>query len=473
MEMTVNLAVAALLVAALGTAASDQPAKDWPMHDESRPQPPVVDPGPPPERPRPAPSDAMVLFDGKDLAKWRATKDGGPAKWKVENGHMEVVAGHGRHPHRPAASATASSTWSGPRPRPEWRGGPAPREQRHLPDGTLRAPGAGLPREPDVSRRAGGGALRAVPAAGQRLARRRASGRPTTSSSARPRFDAAGKLLAPARMTVFHNGVLVQDDRDAARAHGAQARPPYEAHAAKLPLGLQDHGLPGALPQHLDARAGRTRRLAAAGRGVMQISPPKEYDVCIVGSGAGGGMAAKVLAEGGADVRAAGGGAHVGRGQGRRDVRRGPTTRRGAAPARGSGRSASSTAASAAGTSRASPTRWPRASASSGSARACWAAAPTTGAASRCASGPGTSRAAAATALGDDWPIGYDDIKPYYDKLDRMVGLFGSKENLPNEPDGIFQPPPAPRAYERLVKKACDELRITCIPSRLSSSRGR
>src|SRR5687768_16524492 len=95
MEVTVSLAVAAFLVAALGTVASGQPAKEWPIHDESRPQPPVVDPGPPPERPVPPPSDAVVLFDGKDLANWRSTKDGGPARWKVENGTMEVVRGTG------------------------------------------------------------------------------------------------------------------------------------------------------------------------------------------------------------------------------------------------------------------------------------------------------------------------------------------------------------------------------------------
>ena len=67
-----------------------------------------------------------------------------------------------------------------------------------------------------------------------------------------------------------------------------------------------------------------------------------------------------------------------------------------------------------------------------------------------------------------DWPIGYEDIKPYYDKVDELVGLFGTNEGLPNDPDGIFQPPPAPRCYERLVKKACDALGVRCIPSRMS-----
>ena len=64
--------------------------------------------------------------------------------------------------------------------------------------------------------------------------------------------------------------------------------------------------------------------------------------------------------------------------------------------------------------------------AGAGSAAACSAAAPTTGAASRCASAPTTSAARRIDGLGDDWPITYDDIKPYYDKLDQFVGIFGT-----------------------------------------------
>jgi len=70
--------------------------------------------------------------------------------------------------------------------------------------------------------------------------------------------------------------------------------------------------------------------------------------------------------------------------------------------------------------------------------------------------------------LGDDWPITYDDVKPWYDETDKLIGIFGSAENLPNEPDGIFHPPPAPRCYERLATKAARKLGVTVIPSRLS-----
>src|SRR3954452_22191774 len=80
----------------------------------------------------------------------------------------------------------------------------------------------------------------------------------------------------------------------------------------------------------------------------------------------------------------------------------------------------------------------------------------------------GRSRVGVGGGWGDDWPIGSNDTQPYYDKVDRLVGVFGSVEHLKNHPDGIFLPPPRPRCYELLVKQACDRLGITCIPSRVS-----
>lgn len=69
---------------------------------------------------------------------------------------------------------------------------------------------------------------------------------------------------------------------------------------------------------------------------------------------------------------------------------------------------------------------------------------------------------------GDDWPIGYDEVKPWYDKVDKMIGVFGSKEGIYNEPDGYFLPPPKPRLHELMVKQAGDKLGIPVIHSRLS-----
>jgi choline dehydrogenase-like flavoprotein len=70
--------------------------------------------------------------------------------------------------------------------------------------------------------------------------------------------------------------------------------------------------------------------------------------------------------------------------------------------------------------------------------------------------------------LGDDWPIGYEDVAPYYDKVDKLIGVFGSTENLPNDPDSIFLPPPKPRLHELFIKEAGTSLGIPVIPSRLS-----
>jgi hypothetical protein len=59
-----------------------------------------------------------------------------------------------------------------------------------------------------------------------------------------PRFDAAGKLISPARMTVLHNNILIHDNVTLTGPTAHQRRPPYSAHPAKLPITLQDHGAP-------------------------------------------------------------------------------------------------------------------------------------------------------------------------------------------------------------------------------------
>jgi choline dehydrogenase-like flavoprotein len=82
--------------------------------------------------------------------------------------------------------------------------------------------------------------------------------------------------------------------------------------------------------------------------------------------------------------------------------------------------------------------------------------------------GPDDFKGKTKDGLWRDWPIAYEDVAPYYDRVDELVGIFGSNEGLRNHPDGKFLPPPKPRCYEMLVKKASDRLNITCIPSRLS-----
>ena len=82
--------------------------------------------------------------------------------------------------------------------------------------------------------------------------------------------------------------------------------------------------------------------------------------------------------------------------------------------------------------------------------------------------GPKDFKRKSIDGLGDDWPIGYEDIKPYYDKIDRLIGVFGSNEGLENDPDGIFLPPPKPRLHELFIRKGATSIGIPVIPSRLS-----
>ena len=103
-----------------------------------------------------------------------------------------------------------------------------------------------------------------------------------------------------------------------------------------------------------------------------------------------------------------------------------------------------------------------------GGARACSAAARTTGDASRCASGRTTSSARALDGLGDDWPISYDDIKPYYDKVDRLIGIFGSDGESAQRAGRHL-----PAAAEAALLRAADQGGVRQaehpgIPSRLS-----
>ena len=82
--------------------------------------------------------------------------------------------------------------------------------------------------------------------------------------------------------------------------------------------------------------------------------------------------------------------------------------------------------------------------------------------------GPKDFKRKSIDGLGENWPIGYEDVKPYYDRIDQLLGIFGTNEGLENDPDGIFLPPPKPRLHELMLKKAAGAAGVPVIPSRLS-----
>lgn len=82
--------------------------------------------------------------------------------------------------------------------------------------------------------------------------------------------------------------------------------------------------------------------------------------------------------------------------------------------------------------------------------------------------GPKDFKRRSIDGLGDDWPISYEDVKPYYDRIDKLIGIFGTNEGLENDPDGYFLPPPKPRLHELFIKRAAEQAKVRVIPSRLS-----
>jgi choline dehydrogenase-like flavoprotein len=75
-------------------------------------------------------------------------------------------------------------------------------------------------------------------------------------------------------------------------------------------------------------------------------------------------------------------------------------------------------------------------------------------------------KAASHDGYGDDWPISYTDLKPYYDRVDRLIGVMGTVENLPQLPDGIFQKPQPMLCGEMILKKGVEKTGRRLIPTR-------
>jgi len=194
---------------------------------------------------------------------------------------------------------------------------------------------------------------------------------------------------------------------------------------------------------------------------------PKIYDVCIVGSGAGGGMAAKILSEGGLNVLLLEAGPQYDSAKGDMFKWNYSSPRMGATP--GNKHNFGEFDAAWGGwelegepftVAEGTKFNWFRSRMLGGRTNH-WGRI-------SLRFGPRDFKHKSYDGLGDDWPISYEDVKPYYDRVDKMVGLFGTMENMENEPNGLYMPPPKPRAHELLIKQACDHVNVKMIPARMS-----
>lgn len=231
--------VGAAICLSAGAARAQSPAR-WLTHDMQRPRPPVVTPGAP-QLPLAAPSDAEVLFDGGSLDQWRDA-EGGPAKWTVADGVMESVPNSGY--------IYTADTFGDVQLHVEWAA-PVPAKGRSQGRGNSGVFLMGL-YEVQVldsyeNETYADGQAAAI--YGQYPPLVNACRPPGEWQSydivfRRPRFHRDGTLAQAARITVIHNGVLVQDNVELWGPTTWLQNRAYQAHADRLPISLQDHGNP-------------------------------------------------------------------------------------------------------------------------------------------------------------------------------------------------------------------------------------
>jgi hypothetical protein len=210
------------------------PGGKWLEHDMQRPRPPVVDTSALANLGQlgRAPSDAIVLFDGKDLSQWLAFDAGiaGPPKWKVENGYMEVLPHSGNvYSKRKFADCQIHIEWASPavvKGNGQGRGnsGVFP-----LGFGEIQVLDS-FQNDTYPDGQAGGLYGRYPPLVN--AARQPGQWQAYDFVIQMAKRDRQGRVVRPARLTLFHNGVVV---------HYALELPGRQREGT---IGLQDHGNP-------------------------------------------------------------------------------------------------------------------------------------------------------------------------------------------------------------------------------------
>ena len=231
-----HLSIVALLLPTFATA--QESIGTWPQHSRERPVAPIVAPGHA-ALPLPPPADAIVLFDGTNFAKWQDDKAGN-ARWRIVTGHaMEVAPGTGAITTRDAfGDVQLHVEWASPKPSEG-------KDQDRGNSGVFLM-GQFEVQVLDSYRNVTYADGQAASIYGQYPPLVNVSRAPGEWQSYdivfhRPHFDASGAVRKRARFTVFHNGVLVQDNVELVGPTGHMSRPPYKAGPDRLPISLQDH----------------------------------------------------------------------------------------------------------------------------------------------------------------------------------------------------------------------------------------
>lgn len=233
-RLKLHVLLAGLLTSA--AQAANGPAGDPKATEVWSPVPAKVAPGATAGAP---PSDAIVLFDGKHLNAWKSEKDGGRAKWRVEKGELVVAPGAGDIQTRDSFGDVQLHV--------EWFAPPLPADKV---DQDRANSGVFLQdvyevqvldtfkNKTYVNGQAGAVYKQYPPLVNASLP----AGEWQTYDIifTAPRFALDGAVKSPARMTVLHNGVLIQNNVTLKGATAYIGAPIYKAHG-DMPIRLQDH----------------------------------------------------------------------------------------------------------------------------------------------------------------------------------------------------------------------------------------
>jgi hypothetical protein len=228
--------VFACLIVTAAQAAEGVPMGDPKATEVWSPVPPKVSPGATSGAP---PSDAVVLFDGKDAKAWKSVKGDGPAPWLVEKGELVVAPGTGDIQTRAAfGDVQLHVEWMTPQLPADKQGQDRANSGVFLQDVYEVQVLDSFENKTYVNGQAASIYKQYPPLVNASVAAEKWQTYDIIFTA--PRFAADGAVKSPARVTVLHNGVLVQNNVALKGATAYIGAPKYEQHG-DMPIRLQDH----------------------------------------------------------------------------------------------------------------------------------------------------------------------------------------------------------------------------------------